>query len=65
MLIQLLAVPQVPRVILGRLPHLPVEAFHLSSQMILFPFYCHCLACPWNCLGGIHRILEFVQRNPS
>lgn len=39
MLIQLLAVPEVPRVILGRLPRLPLEVFHLHSQVILLPFY--------------------------
>lgn len=36
---QLLAVPEVPRVISRTLPCLPLEVFHLHSQMILLPFY--------------------------
>lgn len=37
MLIQLLAVPEVPRVFLGKLPCVPLEVFHLHSQMMLLP----------------------------
>lgn len=35
MLIQLLAMPGVPRVFLGRLPCVPLKFFHLHSQMML------------------------------
>lgn len=62
MLIQLLAVPEVPRLFLGRLP---LEVFHLHSQMLLLPPQ-HllaalslgnvCVGCiPELCLHSIHH----------